>query len=214
MNKVQRNVQIIFTIALCAYALFGLVQGNGSIFFIVYLFWLDELIRTVSLYIQSKIYYKRNPNDNGFKPAFSLIRSRFFMLFIYAVFIVPVFGIFLNLFEKDSETLVTNVLILTFKNISFNICVLISIVREVLTIRANSKLIKNYKPEVQLMSTNIMTLHASILLGALFWALVNGKIGSYKLDLGVLQPYAIGIPFFVIKLFFDIRASKEMPDHL
>lgn len=213
MNTVQRNIQIIFTIALCAYALFGLVQGNGSIFFIVYLFWLDELIRTVSLYIQSKIYYKRNPNDNDFKPTFSLIRSRFFMLFIYAVFIVPVFGIFFNLFEKDSETLVTNVLILTFKNISFNICVLISIVREVLTIRANSKLIKNYKPEVQLMSTNIMTLHASILLGALFWALVNGKIGSYKLDLGVLQPYAIGIPFFVIKLFFDIRASKEIPIH-
>jgi len=209
MNKAQRNIQIIFTIALCAYALLGLLQGNGSIFFIVYLFWFDELIRTISLYVQSKIYTKRNPTDQSFKTSFKLIKGRIFMLLVYSVFIVIVFGIFFNIFQKDLDNLTQNVLILTFNNLSFNICLLISIVREILTIRANSKLLKNYKPDVQLMSTNIMTLHISIILGGLFWAFVNGKIGNYKLDLGLFQPYAIGIPFFAIKLFFDIRAAKE-----
>lgn len=86
---------------------------------------------------------------------------------------------------------------------------MIAIVREIIAIRANNKLISNYKPDIQLMSTNIMTLHVSIILGGLFWAFINGKIGNYKLDLGIFQPYTIGIPFFVIKLFFDIRAVKE-----
>lgn len=211
MSKAQQHIQIIFTIALCAFAFYSLISENGNIFYIVYLFWFDELIRTISLYIQSKIYLRNNNNDTAFKTDFRFIKGRFFMLFIYSIFIVLVFGIFFNIFQKNLPILTENVLIVTFKNISFNICLMIAIVREIITIRANSKLISNYKPDIQLMSTNIMTLHISIILGGLFWAFVNGKIGNYKLDLGIFQPYAIGIPFFVIKLFFDIRAVRENP---
>ncbi len=209
MSKAQRNIQILFTIALCAYAFFEVVNGSGGIFYIVYLFWFDEVIRTISLWIQAKIYLKKNTNDNTFKTEFRLVRGRFFMLFLYSIFIVVVFGIFFNIFQKNLGALTENILIITFNNLSFNICLLISVTREVVAIRSNSKLISNYKPDIQLMSTNIMTLHISIILGGLFWAVVNGKIGNYKLDLGMFQPYAIGIPFFVIKLFFDISAVKE-----
>jgi hypothetical protein len=208
MNKAQRNIDIIMLFLFSAYAIYGVLYQNASIFFIIYLFWFDELIRNISAYIQVKMHVEELKLNREFSKqrAISNVKTRFFFLFVYAVFIVIVFGLFFNLNKENSEQLVQNVSIFFFRDITFNVCIMISMLREILQIRWTR--LNRYAPikPFNAMSGHLFTLHLSIILGGFLWAATSGNFKEFHLDLGSFNKYAIILPFFIIKFSVDLYA--------
>lgn len=206
MEKAQKNINILFLLLFSAYAIYSIVYQNASIFFIVYLFWFDELIRSISMYIQVKMHKEdlRTVREFTKEQALSNVKSRFFFLFVYSVFIVIIFGLFFHLAKNNSDQLVRNIRIFLFRDIAFNICIMIAIVREVIQIRTTS--LNRYAPipSFSAMSGNLLTLHISIILGAFMWAITSGKFTNFSFTLGSFNQYAIVLPFFIVKFCVDI----------
>jgi len=206
MNKAQRNINLIMMLLFSAYAIYSIVYYNANLFFIIYLFWFDELIRNVSMYIQVKMHQENPKIVKEFtkQEALSNVKSRFFFLFVYSVFIVIVFGLFFHLDKDDKDALIRNIHIFMFQDMAFNICLMIAIVREIIEIRA-AKLHK-YEPlpPFNAMSGHLLTLHLSIIFGGLMWALTSGKFENFSFSLGSFNRYAIILPFFIIKFWVDL----------
>ncbi len=211
MNKAQRNINVLMLLLFSAYAIYSIIYEKPSLFFIIYLFWFDEVIRNISLYIQIKSY-KENPainNEFTKQTAIGFIRTRFFFLFVYAVFIVIAFGIFFHLGKEDRDVLVRNVQILVFRDFAFNICIMLAIVREIIQIKTTA--LKKFAtiPQFNPMSGHLLTLHLSIILGAFLWALTSGKFDGFSFTLGPFNRYAIILPFFVIKFWVDLYQINQ-----
>ncbi|WP_316768785.1 DUF6498-containing protein [Pedobacter frigiditerrae] len=211
MNKAQRNINIIMMLLFSAYAIYSIIYNSASIFFIIYLFWFDELIRNVSLLIQVRMHREDPKNIREFtrQKAICNIKTRFFFLFIYSVFIVLVFGLFFHLVQDEKDALVKNVQIFMFHDIAFNVCLMIAIVREILQIRSTS--LRRYEPipTFSAMSGHLITLHLSIIFGAFLWAFTSGKFVNFSFSLGPLNKYAIILPFFMIKFLVDLYAINH-----
>ena len=194
-----------------AYALYTVLYAHSNMFFIIYLFWFDELIRNISTYIQVKMHVEYISLNREFtkQTALNHIKARFFMLAIYAVFIVIVFGLFFYRGKKISDQLIQNVRIFFFRDVTFNICIMISIVREILQIRYAR--LNRYAPitPFNAMSGHLFTLHLSIIFGGLMWAATSGNFKQFHLDLGNYNQYAIILPFFIIKFLVDLYAIKQ-----
>ncbi len=206
MNRAQRNFNIILLFLFSAYAIYSVVYGKSSLFFIIYLFWFDEVIRNISLLIQVKMHQPDALTHESFTKAqaISNIKTRFFFLFIYSVFIVIVFGIFFSLTKADSDILITNLKILAFNDLAFNICLMIAIIREAFQIR--TVYLNRSLPILPFnaMSGHLITLHVSIIFGAFLWAITSGKFKGFSFSLGSLDQYAIILPFFIIKFLVDL----------
>jgi hypothetical protein len=213
MSKLQRNINVILIILFTAYAIYSVVFERASIFFIVYLFWFDEVIRNISYLIQINMHVEdiRLSPEFTKKQAISNVKARFFFLFVYSIFIVLVFGLFFHLDKEDKDALIQNVKIFMFHDFAFNICLMISIIREIFQIREARK--NRYVPlkKFSAMSGHLLTLHISIILGGFMWALTSGKFQGFSLNFGAYNHYAIIFPFFIIKLlvdFYNINRSK------
>ena len=185
MKMAQKNINIVFLLLFSAYAIYSVIYQQSSIFFIVYLFWFDEVIRSISAFIQVKMYHENEINTSLTKKlAISNIKSRFFFLFVYAVFIVIAFGIFFHLSKTDIQPLYRNLQILLFRDMAFNVCLMIAVVREVLQIRMVSLNRNAQIPSFSAMSGNLLTLHLSIILGGFLWAITSGKFTQLSFSLG------------------------------
>lgn len=214
MSKTQQNINILMMLLFSAYAIYSVVYQHSSIFFIIYLFWFDELIRNVSALIQVKMHLEdpATKTETSKSRALSAIKSRFFLLFVYAIFIVLVFGIFFNLSKEKTADLVTNIKIIMFRDLGFNLCIMIALVRETLQIKIAHKNRNAPIAGYGVMGANLLTLHLSIVLGGLLWASINGQFSGFKLNLGTFNQYAIILPFFIVKLlvdFYQIRNSTN-----
>ena len=223
MEKAQKNINILFLLLFSVYAIYSITYQNASIFFIVYLFWFDELIRSISMYIQLKM----NTEDLQIVPKFTKsqaltnIKSRFFFLFVYSAFIVIVFGLFFHLDKENTDALGRNIKILFFQDIAFNVCIMIALVREIIQLRTASLNRDAPIPSFSAMSGNLLTLHLSIILGAFLWAITSGKFTSFSFTLGSFNKYAIILPFFIVKFCVDLyvinhadKSKKSLLDSL
>lgn len=217
MEKTQRNINLIFVFLLSFYAIYSIIYQQSSIFFIVYLFWFDELIRNISLYIQIKLHKEDIRIVREFPKAQALnnVKSRFFFLFVYSVFIIILFGLFFHLNKEDSSALVRNIHIFLFQDMPFNICLMISMAREIIQIRTTYLNRITPIPRFSAMSGQLLTLHLSIILGGLLWAITSGKFAQFNFSLGSLNRYAVVLPFFIIKLWVEIyNINSDQKKHL
>lgn len=198
-----------------AYAFYNVLYDNASLFFIIYLFWFDELIRNISLFIQVKMKVEDAHPLPAFtkKQAIDHIKGRFFFLFIYVVFIVLAFGLFYHIDNEDA--LVRNVRIFFFRDLPFNVCLMIAITREFFQLRHAQQTCNVPLQQFGAMNGQLITLHLSIIFGGFLWAFTSGRFKDFHLNLGLFNHYAIALPFFIIKLatdFYHIKqANKNQP---
>ncbi len=214
MDITEKKVNLIFLVLFTAYAVYSVIYQSASLFFIIYLFWFDEVVRSISLYFQVKLYKEDIRKVPEFPKYIALdnVKSQFFFLFIYSIFIIIVFGIFFYLGDDTKDELVTNVRIFLFKDISFNMCIMISIIREILKVRIRYLDRLTSIPRFSAMNGHLLTLHVSIIFGGLAWAVTSGKFSSFHLDLGVYNRYAVAIPFFVTKFLVDLHQINRADD--
>lgn len=178
----------------------GIIHQQVTVFYIIYLFWFQELIRTV---IDLIFNIKSENNIAITYQKIPLYFSPFFILFIYFVFIVVVFGVMLN--WGVQEVIKQNILILFFKNWYFNTNIILFTLQYFIL----RKHIPAQPPEASIFNSRHIVLHISIILGAL----INGFLKRHDdiIDNVWISIFSI-TPFLILKIFLDSRIQSEQHD--
>lgn len=203
MSNQNHLLKFAYLLLFTAYTVYAIITGNVNVFFLIYIFWIDEFLKTL-FDLFRYLFLKENIKDAI--DFLNNLKARFFMLFLYFVFIVILYG-FVFSFGETYESIGNNILILFFRDTAFNICFLTLLAREI-----NGFIISIYKKDVISVSVNssgIITLHVSIILGAFAWAAVNNKFDWININLGSLNNYIYIFPFIVIKFLFEMYEIRS-----
>jgi hypothetical protein len=175
--------------------LLGVINEQVTVFYIIYLFWFQEFIRTVvdfSYLVRQK---------KTIKEKFDFLKlsfGSFFILFIYFVFIVVLFGFMLN--WRNEDLLIQNIVVLVFRNWYFNVNLLFFLA-EYIYFRSKTD---NANLQMQVFSKRHIILHLSIMLGALIQLMVMPRL---HIENNVLTSALVILPFLLLKIFLD-RGEK------
>lgn len=198
-NSASYVIDILSLLVFTALTIAALVVQEITIFYVIYIFWWEEFIKTI--FTSFKYYFRKNEieDSKSYKVEF---QARFFMLFIYLVFIIVCFGLIMD--WASQEIISTNFEIFLFQNLYFNIS-LISFIGRELYVFSNKK---NPIQSTSAFSSGTITLHVSIILGILLWAVATKKLGSLPLSLEAHSTILAIVPFILIKFLFDCLAIK------
>ena len=176
--------------------IFGLLKGEVTVFYIIYLFWFQEFVRTcVDLFFIVK--QRKSDGEPGFTR--NTMFGGFFLLFVYWVFIVVLFGFMLNF--RDVEQFSTNVQVFVMKNWYFNLTLILFFVEY-----AMYRYFENKKDlEIQIFNRRHIILHISIILGALIQMVLLPKLDIENNWKNV----AVVIPFLLLKIFLRAEISTK-----
>lgn len=182
--------------AMILITLVAIYNKNITVFYIIYLFWWDEFLKTV--FHRLRYHFKKDLFQNPVQ-VLNGIKARLFFLFIYIVFIIVIFGLVIN--WKDHDLIIMNLEVLFFKNTFFNITLFTFLLREMAIYQIGSDQITFNTS----LSKGVITLHISIVLGILLWFLVSKKFILFT-DHAVI--FSI-IPFLLLKIFFEVMEIKD-----
>ena len=181
--------------------LITVVTNQISVFYIIYLFWFDEFLRTIFNFIF--YFFKREGIVN---PHFYLgtIKSKMFVLFVYFIFIFICFGLMID--WKNSDLILINLSVLVFKNELFNFTIITFLGRELLLYFKNdtSTIIEHF-----FLSNRVIVLHISIILGMFILGFLPKSI--YENSNSNILSGVIIVPFLLLKLFFEIMEIRKNP---
>lgn len=143
---------LIFTVL----TLLSVVNGQSTVFYLLYFFWWNEFIRLVV----DRLCYKRNKNT-----VYEITRStRFseslFLMGIYWVFLVVIFGFIAA--SDNTEIIIANMEVLFFHNWFFNINLLFVLLERWYLHRTQQPL----QIYFDAFNPNTIVLHVSIIVGA------------------------------------------------
>ncbi len=172
-----------------------IIHKQTTVFYILYLFWFDEFIRTV---FDRIAYYSKKVSTADAVQFLGNNKERFFMLGIYLVFIIVFFGIIID--WKELDLIGLNFEIFSFKNPYFNGSLFIFTLREGFLFYTNSKV--RYTKDI--FSNGILTLHVSLLLGILIWFL---SVQKWQFLVEYANVFAV-IPFLIIKIIFELKLKE------
>lgn len=193
----QQN-RLIHIITFLSFTILGIYKKEVTIFYIMYLFWMEALIRQV---IELAYIIKRDKNWMN-----SIIASwqAFFVMIIYGVFILVFFGLIPIIKDRNLEIVVINTTTFLFKNIYFNLSILAFTVQYIFYIINNGYQEKT----VVVFSRRHIILHISIILGGV---IQMTAIADYINSKEILNIITI-IPFMLLKIFLDRGFSSENDD--
>jgi hypothetical protein len=180
----------------------GIVNGSISVFYLLYFFWWNELIR-ISI---DKFFLNRNKNIvNASKmqaPGF----GPYFQMGIYFVFIVVFFGVLANI--KNKDIFITNMGILFFQNVFFNVNLLFVLVERIYLHKVHHPL----KVETGIFTSNMIVLHISIIVGAIMMFFVVGKFPETFTPDNLWGSLLVALPFLTLKTGAQyLSKDNEMP---
>lgn len=200
----SRIAEILSLIAFSVLTVLAISNKQISVFYIIYLLWIDELLKTIFDFLKGRFKPQSILNLSNYK---RLVRGRFFMLFIYFVFIIVFFGFMLD--WKSQDIIIGNFEILMFKNVWFNFSVFSFLAREI------AEYFYEQSPHPSAhhnLSKGIVTLHLSIIFGIFIWAFVTGRFFEIDFDFGNYSSALAILPFLIIKFVFEIMEIKGRHD--
>lgn len=192
----KRIAKYLSLIAMTVFTVIAIVNKETTVFYILYLFWCDEFLRTFF----DRWRWIRKPHLIQNKIAFlDHNKQRFFMLWVYFVFIIIIFGLVMD--WKESELVLQNFEVLFFRNGLFNYTLATFLLREVYLFTND-----NFDIEGQyVVSNGVIILHLSIILGIFAWFLSKEKFPLFEEFATVFSI----IPFLILKLIFEIKLDSE-----
>lgn len=189
-NKTAKYISLF---VILAFTIVEVYYKQTSIFYILYLFWFDEFIKTV--FERITYTFKKDKIENPLK-FLQNVKGKFFMLFVYFVFIVIVFGLVID--RKDFDLIGVNLTVLAFQNTFFNFSIVTFVLREFyLYMNLSRNNDDNYS-----VSNGIVILHLSIILGIFSWYLLTKKFQVPLEFIGIISI----TPFLLLKLIFEINS--------
>ena len=195
--KIKFEYISLFLMAL--FTIFTIVNNQISVFYIIYLFWFDEFLRTAFKF--GFYLFKREKIDQQ-EAYWKTIKDKMFILFVYFIFILVFFGLMID--WENSDLILINFEVLLFKNTMFNLTIAIFLARELMLYFKDG--LKNFNENVFL-SNGVIILHISIIIGMVIWKFLPSYIYENS-NTNVLSGIVIA-PFLLLKLFFEIKEIKE-----
>lgn len=177
--------------------LFGVFQGQVTVFYIIYLFWFQELVRTLVDFVCIFRQKKRITDKFNF---IKISFGSFFLLYVYAMFILLLFGFMLN--WDNNELLGQNMRVLIFHNWYFNINMILFLAQYIY-FRSKTD---NTDLRLPLFSGRHIILHVSIILGALIQLAI---VPHFNLE-NMWASGLVILPFLLLKIFLDRRENIEI----
>lgn len=151
LKKYQQWDFIIFLIL----TLLSVLNEQTTVFYLMYFFWCNELIRIVV----DRWYAKRNPNAVNKDWQSSDFTGGLFSMGIYWVFLVVFFGFIAA--SNNSKIIFTNMEVLFFQNWLFNINLIFVLVERIYLHRKQEPLTIYFGA----FNPNMIVLHVSIIVG-------------------------------------------------
>lgn len=191
----SHRVEYVMLLVMISLTSIAILDKDMSIFYILYLFWWDELLKS---FFDLLNYLIKKSQLNNAKVYKSNLRGRFFFLVLYFLFIVIFFGVVIDANNKDLVYL--NFELLFFQNAWFNLSLIGFLIRGIYFLNKGDKRSNG----LNVLSKGIITLHVSIILGIFIWGLT-------KLKFQELEEYATllaVIPFLLFKIFFEVLEIK------
>jgi hypothetical protein len=135
-------IRFLFSFLVNGFTFFGIIYWKWNFFTIIYLYWFEEVIRVFFKFIENKINYNQNQiSKSELKVVNGITRVMLFPMFIYFVFIVIIVGM---IAAPNNDVVIDNLFTVFFKNIEFNLNLLLAILSEiVILIYLFKKLNKN-----------------------------------------------------------------------
>ena len=176
--------------------LLGVANGQVTVFYIVYLFWFQELLRTL---VDFFVIIRQKKTIAEKWQFLKMSFGSFFILWIYFVFIVLLFGFMLN--RDNSDLLGDNMLVLLFRNWYFNINMLLFLA-EYIYFRKQAD---NTALQLHIFNPRHIILHISIILGAVIQLAVVPRLEIESKWASAL----VILPFMLLKLWIDKPVNNE-----
>lgn len=181
------------------FTLLTILNNQISVFYIIYLFWFHEFLRTI---IKLVFYIFKREKIVDKSAYFKTIKDKMFVLFIYFIFIFIFFGLIID--WKNNPLIFINLEVLMLKNTMFNLTIATFLVRELL-LYINDEL--NSFKEHFFLSNGIIILHISIIIGMFIWGFVPKSI--YENSNSNLLSGLIIAPFLLLKFFFELNGAND-----
>jgi len=175
--------------------LWGTLQGEVTVFYIIYLFWFQELVRTA---VNVGYAYATGMED-GTKPVTRDWIGNIFILFIYVVFIILLFGFMLN--WDNLHLMSINMQTLFFRNWSFNANLMLFAVQYFLYCKNTG----TQAPDLKIFNRNHIILHVSIITGALLQMMVLNKYPEYFSGNVLWGSGLVVLPFLLLRVLMPQR---------
>lgn len=179
--------------------IWGITQGEVTVFYLIYLFWFQELIRTIINVFY--VFKKRDKvkDESGFQRAY----GNFFILFVYFIFIVLLFGFMLNWNKK--ELLFANMEILLFRNLYFDLTVFLFALQYLIYRLREEK--NNF--DLGLFNKNHIVLYLSIIIGALIQLGFVKQFPEYFSGKELWGAALVALPFLLLKIFLGNKSYRS-----
>jgi hypothetical protein len=179
--------------------LLSVLSGQTTVFYLIYFFWWNELVR---LFVD-RFCYKRNPNavyEDGHATDFV---GSLFLMGIYWVFIVVIFGFFAG--SDSTEIIITNMRVLVFHNWFFNIN-LIFVLLERIYLHKTRQPLQIY---FGAFNPNTIVLHISIIVGAVLMFFVVKEYPNIFTPENRWGSALIALPFLLLKMGMQYLTASE-----
>lgn len=179
--------------------LLSVVSGQSTVFYLLYFFWWNEFIRL----LVDMFYYKRNKNavyEDG-KP--SRFFESLFLMGIYWVFLVVIFGFIAA--SDSTEIMIVNMRVLFFHNWFFNInliFVLLERIYQHMTERPLQVYFDAFNP-------NTIVLHVSIIVGAVLMFFVVREYPEFFTPENRWGSALIALPFLLLKMGMQYLTASD-----
>jgi hypothetical protein len=181
--------------------LMSVLSGQTTVFYLLYFFWWNELIRLVV----DRLCYKRNPNavyEDGHGKNFG---ESLFLMGIYWVFLVVIFGFIAATNTEGTDIIIANMRVLLFHNWFFNIN-LIFVLLERLYLHKTRQPLQIY---FGAFNPNTIVLHISIIVGAvLMFFLVREYPDTFTPE-NRWGSALIALPFLLLKMGMQYLTASD-----
>lgn len=187
----NRKITIFGHLATFIITIIALFMGEVTVFYLVWLFWWQELIRTLFCFIAAKKY-------QGHFPAIQNFLMSLFLLIFYSIFIFVFFGFLTGVTDKLVEF---NVKIFLFLNPFFNLNVLVFALQFAYFIYWNRNSI-DFSDYAGFNRSHII-LHVSIVLGVNIYFFVTKKYNSFFSEGSIWSSVITALPFLLLTWFIS-----------
>lgn len=180
----------------------GILRAEVTVFYILYLYWFQELIVAVLNWI----YSRKNKDTTTLQVPRSLILYNLFTLGIYLVFIIVIFGFMANWGQTD--LIIQNILIISFGSQMFNLNLLGILLNEWTSrqfINTTSRTIKENYP----MSGKLLVLHVGIIFGGVAYFFIVKRFPETFTSTNLWGAVLIAAPFLILRTIYAWRQPEK-----
>lgn len=195
IKKYQQWDFIIFLML----TLLSVLNGQTTVFYLMYFFWFNELIRIII----DKWYAKKNPNAVNKDWQTSNFTSGLFSMGVYWVFLVVFFGFIAA--SNNSDIIFTNMEVLFFQNWFFNLNIIFVLVERIYLHQKQQPLIIYFGA----FNPNMIVLHVAIIVGGVvMFFLVKQFPETFTPD-NRWGSVIIVLPFLLLKILVQKLTSNN-----